>query len=1184
MAGSGNTLEEVGRHLALAVRPLRDAVVDLDSFRVFMFRLGWGVDSLPASFEALGAKVDAVLASLDQLQDPAEIEQVLELLDHLVALTQAVRNLSEAPAGVDGSEFLAEIGERLLELLLVDYLVAALPTVYNALAALGIIEHESHLETPTRPGFTRARLHLDQLPAVLADPLSVPERVYGWGTPQVDYATLFTQLQDLLLAAGFLARVQLVGGAPSPIPLDERFLAEGEVFHEEFLAESEPAEELLVVAQAAEAYQEGRSKDEDPIEAYLDVLLAEGDVGEVTVEGRFVLLELPAQGGKLPGVILQPVLPPELAPSLDFGESLSLRPRPDSDLASLFGIVIRPGEVSLRYPFKPGEELPPGGFGLQLEFSPEESFLLLGSREGTRMEFGGALGAIDLDHREGAVELVGRLELKDFKVVVSAKDQDGFLRFLLGDKQLTAPIELAVQWSSTRGISFAGGTGFELAFDPHLTLGPVRVDEVQLGLRGEVGSGSAPRLIGAAAASISGGLGPVAFAIQGVGLRATLRFEDGNAGPFDLEVGFQPPTGVGLRIDGAAVSGGGFLAFEEEEERYVGIVQLEIRDKIALQGVGLLTTKLPDGRKGFSLVLSISGRFTPIQLGYGFTLNGVGGLVGVNRTMRVDVLREGIGKGTLDSVLFPEDPVRDANRIVSDLRSVFPVTVGRHVVAPMGILGWGTPTLITAELGLFIELPLPPRIVLLGQVDCLLPSADRALVELHSDVLGVLDLGRGTLAIDATIYDSRLVTYALTGEMALRASLFVDPQLVLAFGGLHPGFPAPPGFPSLARMRVSMGNGKNPRLNLDSYTALTANTLQLGAKLELYAEAKGFNVHGYLGFDVLVVLSPFSFEANVVAGVALRRKKRNLFSVELDFVLSGPTPWRAKGKARFKVFLLKVTFRFDRSWGGASAVVLPKADPLGELLEALRDARNWAGVLPPDTRQTVSLREDPPPAGTLRVHPMGSLEVRQKVLPLDIELTRFGSARTPAPVRFSISRVRLDTEVADDLVPVEDHFAPGQFEELTDAERLSRPSFERMRAGVRAGSSEVDVDEGLPRELEYETVIVDSLRPPRRRFGDLLSDALGRAFVASSASFQSPGARRGPRRFTTPGASARIAVAPEGHVITDSRNLSLREDLVPAAGGGLPAVAARRILASHLASHPDQRGRLQVVPLHETLP
>jgi hypothetical protein len=232
MAGSGNTLEEVGRHLALAVRPLRDAVVDLDSFRVFMFRLGWGVDSLPASFEALGAKVDAVLASLDQLQDPAEIEQVLELLDHLVALTQAVRNLSEAPAGVDGSEFLAEIGERLLELLLVDYLVAALPTVYNALAALGIIEHESHLETPTRPGFTRARLHLDQLPAVLADPLSVPERVYGWGTPQVDYATLFTQLQDLLLAAGFLARVQLVGGAPSPIPLDERFLAEGEVFHE----------------------------------------------------------------------------------------------------------------------------------------------------------------------------------------------------------------------------------------------------------------------------------------------------------------------------------------------------------------------------------------------------------------------------------------------------------------------------------------------------------------------------------------------------------------------------------------------------------------------------------------------------------------------------------------------------------------------------------------------------------------------------------------------------------------------------------------------------------------------------------------------------------------------------------------------------------------------------------------
>ena len=45
----------------------------------------------------------------------------------------------------------------------------------------------------------------------------------------------------------------------------------------------------------------------------------------------------------------------------------------------------------------------------------------------------------------------------------------------------------------------------------------------------------------------------------------------------------------------------------------------------------------------FSLLIIIFAEdFTPIPLGYGFTLNGIGGLLGVNRTVVVDVLRAGI--------------------------------------------------------------------------------------------------------------------------------------------------------------------------------------------------------------------------------------------------------------------------------------------------------------------------------------------------------------------------------------------------------------------------------------------------------------------------------------------------------------------------------------------------------------
>ena len=94
--------------------------------------------------------------------------------------------------------------------------------------------------------------------------------------------------------------------------------------------------------------------------------------------------------------------------------------------------------------------------------------------------------------------------------------------------------------------------------------------------------------------------------------------------------------------------------------------------------------------KGFSLLLLISAEgFAPIQLGLGFTLTGVGGLLGVNRSVWVDALRSGIKNGTLGSILFPPDPIRNAAQIVSDMRNVFPAVKDRTVLGPMAVIGWG---------------------------------------------------------------------------------------------------------------------------------------------------------------------------------------------------------------------------------------------------------------------------------------------------------------------------------------------------------------------------------------------------------------------------------------------------------------------------------------------------------------
>ena len=142
--------------------------------------------------------------------------------------------------------------------------------------------------------------------------------------------------------------------------------------------------------------------------------------------------------------------------------------------------------------------------------------------------------------------------------------------------------------------------------------------------------------------------------------------------------------------------------------------------------------------------------FAPINIGLGFTLNEVGGLVGVNRTVAVDVLRSGLKNGSLNAVLFPEDPIRNAPRIVSNLRSVFPPTNNQYVFGLMAKIGWGTPTLLTIDLGIVLEFPSPMRLLVLGQLRALLPSTKKAMIKLQMDALGVIDFDKGEAALDAT--------------------------------------------------------------------------------------------------------------------------------------------------------------------------------------------------------------------------------------------------------------------------------------------------------------------------------------------------------------------------------------------------------------------------------------------------
>jgi hypothetical protein len=113
----------------------------------------------------------------------------------------------------------------------------------------------------------------------------------------------------------------------------------------------------------------------------------------------------------------------------------------------------------------------------------------------------------------------------------------------------------------------------------------------------------------------------------------------------------------------------------------------------------------------------------------------------------------------------------------------------------------------------------------------------------------------------------------------------------------------------------------------------------------------------------------------------------------------------------------------------------------------------------------------------IQLHPLGTLEVNEKVVPLNLEIGRFGQAAPAGERIFTITSVNIGG-AEQTIRPVRDFFAPAQFLEMTDDEKLSRPSFEQMDAGVSFMSDAIvfttDRSDWLETEaIEFETWILD---------------------------------------------------------------------------------------------------------------
>ena len=809
---------------------------------------------------------------------------------------------------------------------------------------------------------------------------------------------------------------------------------------------------------------------------------------------------------------------------------------------------------------------------LILKRDPPEPFILFGQAGGSRIAFDdftlAAITHVQMSGGSASGDLDVSGTLNGGKVVVDATKGDGFLSKILPGTHIEADFSVIAGISTTRGFYFSGSSTLEVRLPVHIELGPISIEALTLaaGLQ----NGKIPASVGA---DIRALLGPIAGVVQNMGVTATISFppnNSGNLGPAQLDIGFKPPTGVGLRVAAGPIVGGGFLSFDDAKGEYIGALELSFQGVFDLKAIGIINTKMPDGSRGFALLLLVTAEFTPIQLGYGFTLIGVGGLLGLNRSLDTEALRLGVRTGGVNSVLFPPDVIGNIVQIVSDLKAFFPIVQGHFVVAPMGKLGWGTPTIISLELGIILDIP-APQLTIIGVLACILPEEDAPVLKLQVNFAGGIDFAAGLIWFDASLFDSSLLIFTLSGDMALRIGWGAQKIFVISVGGFHPAFKeVPSDLTGMKRITIALLSGDNPRLTAQTYFAITSNTVQSGARVELYAAAGGFNIYGFLGYDLLVQIVPLHFVADIGAGIALRHGTDVIAGVSVSCQLSGPTPWHAKGEASLDLWLFSVSVGFDETWGDDPlSVIVQAVDVLALVVVAVSDDRNWTAALPPNAQQTVTVRKVDPPEGTLFLHPFAVLSVSQKVAPLGMAIDKFGTQKPTGDTTFAITWAGGNAE------PAREEFAIANFVTMSDSEKLSRKSFEEMPSGLtfgagNAASTGVSVDKDVTYEMSY---VHRKIATPAGKAGILKS--IFDRFSAAGAVASNPlsvSSRKAGGNSPAP-----VSVSDGTYMVVNV------DDLSPAAPNAT-AHSQAEAYAMHDAlvrSNPALAGRIQVVGAHE---
>jgi hypothetical protein len=230
--------------------------------------------------------------------------------------------------------------------------------------------------------------------------------------------------------------------------------------------------------------------------------------------------------------------------------------------------------------------------------------------------------------------------------------------------------------------------------------------------------------------------------------------------------------------------------------------------------------------------------------------------------------------------------------------------------------------------------------------------------------------------------------------------------------------------------------------------------------------------------------------------------------------LEGPAPYHIKGHGSISLLFWDIGVDFEETWGDSRDTSLPPIAILPLIEAELNKAINWRALLPAANHLLVTLRKMPQAEADLILHPVGVLQISQRALPLEIKLDKVGNQKPSDVNRLSVAVTGGGLAKRDDAF---EEFAPAQYQDFSDSDKLSKPGFGPEKSGVHLSSSGEDLRSSkmVKRVVRYEEILIDNnyKRFERRYFrfiAVLFDHFLGGSAVTKCALSQAVGKKLRP--------------------------------------------------------------------------